>query len=143
MTAGENSSASPESQASAIPYRRIDDDLEFCLITSTSGRWVFPKGGIDNGETLAEAALKEAFEEAGLHGRVVVDSLGSYMGSKYGRPYKIQAVLMEVTDCDEIWEESHFRTRRWVSAEEARDLINECDMRDTFDQGISWLEASK
>ena len=33
-------------------------------------RWALPKGLIDEGETPAETALREAFEETGLHGRL-------------------------------------------------------------------------
>ena len=34
------------------------------------GTWALPKGLIDEGETPAETALREAFEETGLHGRL-------------------------------------------------------------------------
>lgn len=63
-------------QACAIPFRSVARQLEFCLITSSSGRWLFPKGFIDPGETFVEAALKEAAEEAGVHGRVLGDPVG-------------------------------------------------------------------
>ena len=66
-------------QASAIPYRHGAKGVEFCLITATSGpHWGFPKGIIDPGETFIETALKEAHEEAGIHGHVVGEPLGTY-----------------------------------------------------------------
>ena len=34
------------------------------------GTWVLPKGLIDTGETPPEAALREGYEETGLHGRL-------------------------------------------------------------------------
>jgi 8-oxo-dGTP pyrophosphatase MutT (NUDIX family) len=36
----------------------------------TEGTWALPKGLIDDGEAPAETALREAFEETGLHGRL-------------------------------------------------------------------------
>lgn len=35
------------------------------------GHWVFPKGHVEPGETLEEAALREAHEEAGVRGEIV------------------------------------------------------------------------
>ena len=34
------------------------------------GRWIFPKGGVGPGLTQAQSAALEAFEEAGVHGRM-------------------------------------------------------------------------
>ena len=75
----------PIAQACVVPYRRRDERIEFCLITSLKKkRWIFPKGIVDPGETVEEAALKEAFEEAGLHGRILGDPIGKYEDSKWG-----------------------------------------------------------
>ena len=35
------------------------------------GTWVLPKGLLDEGETPVETALREGFEETGVHGRLV------------------------------------------------------------------------
>jgi 8-oxo-dGTP pyrophosphatase MutT (NUDIX family) len=37
----------------------------------TEGFWALPKGLIDAGESPAETALREGFEETGIHGRLV------------------------------------------------------------------------
>ena len=100
-------------QASAIPFRRRDGDLEFCLITSMSKRqWCFPKGIIDPGETPAETALKEAAEEAGLRGCIVGDALGEYEYGKWGRVLRVVVLLMEVHHADDDWPEAEHRQRR-------------------------------
>lgn len=118
-------------QAAAIPYRQLPDQPEFCLVTATgSGNWIFPKGIVDPGETVEQAALKEAFEEAGLHGRIVGPPLGSYPLSKFGKQFQVTALLMEVTQCDPQWSEQHLRQRRWVSAEEARRMLKQTHLRE-------------
>ncbi len=43
---------------------------EFLLVQTRSGRWIFPKGGVERGLTHAQSAALEAFEEAGVHGRI-------------------------------------------------------------------------
>jgi len=94
-------------QAGALPFRRTRRGLEFCLITSTEGRWIFPKGVVDPDETYKETATKEAFEEAGLRGRLVGSPLGCCEMVKCGKRYTLVLLLMEVTACEEVWEEAH------------------------------------
>lgn len=93
------------------------------MITSMSGRWGFPKGTIEPDETYGETTLKEAREEAGLKGHLLGEPLGCYRVFKYGRWNTVVVSLMEVTDWDEIWQESHLRQRRWVRLDEARRLL--------------------
>ena len=116
--------SNPILQASAVPYRYRDGEPEFCLITSfRGGRWGFPKGIIDPGETPVETALKEAEEEAGLHGRIEGAPLGEYEYSKWGTELVVTVYLMRVTAADDDWEEAQVRKRRWCGADEARAAI--------------------
>jgi len=55
--------------AGIIVFRRDQDVCLFLLILSRLTKrplWEFPKGGVDEGETVREAALRELFEETGL-----------------------------------------------------------------------------
>jgi len=135
------STPEPIQQACAIPFRRLGENVEFCLITSLSRkRWIFPKGIIDPGETLVQTAVKEAHEEAGLHGRVVGEPLGTYEGFKWGTTLEVTVVLMEVLHCDDCWEESEVRERRWVSADEAFQLLSKDELKDFLKTAISTLD---
>lgn len=129
-------------QACAIPFRVISGRTEFCLITATSGRWLFPKGFIEPGETFIEAALKEAAEEAGLYGRVVGDPIGSYQIKKNGALRTVITLLMQVSHCDEIWKESDVRQRRWAQPKEAQRLIAKPDLRQLLDAAHHRLRAA-
>jgi 8-oxo-dGTP pyrophosphatase MutT (NUDIX family) len=107
----------PLFQASAVPYRLSENGAEFCLITSlSSGRWGFPKGLIDPGETPTETALKEALEEA--------DPLGDYQYAKWGTTLSVTVFLMEVHHCDATWLEADRRQRQWATAKEAGDMLD-------------------
>src|SRR5271169_2973372 len=58
-------------QVAAVCYRLRGDGIEFLLVrTRGGGRWTFPKGSAEPGLTHAQAAALEAFEEAGVHGRI-------------------------------------------------------------------------
>ena len=126
-------------QAAAVPYRWRGPRLEFCLITTTSGRWGFPKGYIDPGETPEQTARKEAFEEAGLHGHLVGGPVGYYCTPKKGQNKTVVAFLMEVIRCDDDWMESGLRERRWVSREEAHRLLERECLRTCLEIAIARL----
>lgn len=80
--------ARPINQTSAggIVYRRRDDHIEVALIARTSPRrriiWALPKGWVEPGETIPDAALREIREETGLTGRLV-EPLGQIEYSFY------------------------------------------------------------
>ena len=70
-------------KVAAICYR-VDagGEVEFLLIRTGSGRWTFPKGGVDGDATRAAAAAREAFEEAGVRGRIEPYSFTQYLHVK-------------------------------------------------------------
>src|SRR5262249_25750027 len=71
-------------QAAAIAIRRTDDAFEVCLIRKNESKgWGIPKGMIELGETPEETALNEAWEEAGLKGRLLGDAVGTYEYEKW------------------------------------------------------------
>lgn len=58
-----------DKSAGVIVYHRGPDGCRFLLLLSRLTKrplWEFPKGGVDEGETLAQAALRELQEETGM-----------------------------------------------------------------------------
>lgn len=58
-----------DKSAGVIVFHRSDEGCRFLLLLSRLTKrplWEFPKGGVDTGETVAEAALRELREETGL-----------------------------------------------------------------------------
>jgi 8-oxo-dGTP pyrophosphatase MutT (NUDIX family) len=126
-------------QASAVPSRESQGQLEFCLITTSRGRWIFPKGFIDPGETAEETALKEAWEEAGLRGRIIGPPVGRYQTPKFGAIREVLVLLMQVDSCADQWQESEIRQRVWVGADEAHELLDRQELQDCLSAAISQL----
>jgi diadenosine hexaphosphate hydrolase (ATP-forming) len=60
-------------QAGAIVVSVRGQVEHVLLVTAKRNRshWVFPKGHVEEGETLEQTALREAEEEAGVRGRIV------------------------------------------------------------------------
>lgn len=59
-----------EVSAGGIVYRRNQDNVEVALIRA-GRRWGLPKGHLEAGESVLEAAVREVAEETGLQGEVV------------------------------------------------------------------------
>ena len=112
-------------QAAVIPFRGTGKKLEICVIRrkGSKKKWGIPKGFIDRGDTAKEAALKEASEEAGLNGKVIGDSVGSYEYEKWGVTLAVSVYLMEVKNEDDEWDEADVRERRWASFDEAAEML--------------------
>ena len=114
-------------QSAAIPVL----DGRVCMVTSRSGRrWVFPKGVIDPGHTPAEAALIEAWEEAGVVGALDPDPVGNYVYEKLDSPHHVIVFCMRVVEVRDVWPECEFRERAWLILSEALDRVDESGLRD-------------
>lgn len=116
-------------QVAAVCYRVRRGEIEFLLVqTRGSGRWTFPKGSAEPGLTHAQAAALEAFEEAGVHGRIEEASFARYARRKRdcagksatsaGKENVVHAYLCEVLRLS-VPKESR-RNRTWFSVEDAR-----------------------
>jgi 8-oxo-dGTP pyrophosphatase MutT (NUDIX family) len=109
-------------QAAAVCYRVRNGEIEFLLVQTGSGRWTFPKGSAEPGLTHAQAAALEAYEEAGVHGRIEEAAFTRYLYAKRTRKASaklaVSAHLCEVSRL-EAPEESH-RNPTWFGADEAK-----------------------
>ena len=120
--------------AGGLVWRRSDEGVVEVVVCYRPYRvdWSFPKGKLQGAETFEEAAIREVFEETGLHCK-----LGTYVGfvnyvDRKDRPKVVIYWLMEMTGGaftanDEVSE------LRWVSVDEARQLV-------TYDRDRSVLQ---
>lgn len=125
-------------QAAAIAVRWKQNDLEVCLIRKMGSRhWGVPKGLVDPGDTHEETALKEAWEEAGISGRLVGRSLGTYQYDKWDATFEVTLYLMEVLEQHPRWLEAGYRERRWTSFDEAASLLSKHPVHPFLDRARS------
>lgn len=105
------------------------------LITSRgTGRWIIPKGWPMTGRSAAGAALREAWEEAGVRGEAIEEPVGHYAYNKrQGRglsiPINVQVYLINVTSLEEDFPEMAERDREWFTPEEASELVDEDQLK--------------
>jgi 8-oxo-dGTP pyrophosphatase MutT (NUDIX family) len=122
-------------QYAALPWRLKAGTLEILLVTSRqSKRWIIPKGWPIEGLSAPAAAAQEAFEEAGLVGKVSFERLGSYHYFKRLKngvtvPCKVDVYPLEVMRQRREWPEKHQRTLKWCAAVEAATAVTEADLK--------------
>ena len=94
------------------------------------GTWALPKGLIDTGESPAETALREGYEETGVHGRLV-SKLGDirYVYTwKSERVFKVVSFYLASANRGRIGElpagmELEVADARWLPLSDARRLL--------------------
>ena len=107
-------------QSGTIPFRRAGDHIEILLITNKKkDKWGIPKGLVESKLSASESAQKEAFEEAGIYGKIYKPSLGKYSIRKWEGKCRIKVFAMEVTQILDTWPEDILRKREWYTVEEA------------------------
>ena len=72
---------STATSAGAIILREVQGELKIALAQHqrTDKNWVLPKGHVEAGETIEEAALREIHEETGLDNVQLIKHLGSFI----------------------------------------------------------------
>ncbi|MEI7606683.1 MAG: NUDIX hydrolase [Rhodospirillaceae bacterium] len=125
----------PRRQYAALPYRIEGDAVSILLVTSRdTGRWIIPKGWPEKRTRACDQAAREAFEEAGVLGRVSRKPFGSYRYRKQMEKRAVHCTVdvyyLEVTKELEDWPESHQRCRRWMSPAEAALAVGDSGLAD-------------
>lgn len=122
-------------QTAALCLRPGAEGPEVLLVSNLSSkRWIIPKGWPMEGRTLAEAALQEAWEEAGVVGTVDRVAIGAFSYRKTvkgGIPVSCRCDVfrVQVRDVEDQYPESGRRKRQWMSPRKAATLVEEPELK--------------
>lgn len=127
-----------EKQYAALCFRHVagsEDPVQLLLITSRdTGRWVIPKGWGDAKRKPHETAQREAWEEAGVVGRVRKKPFGYYtytkkLNDEANVMVVVQVYLLQVLDLEAEFPEKGQRILRWFSPSAAAAAVKEPDLK--------------
>ena len=125
----------PRAQFAALPWRfDAGGEVQLLLITSReTRRWVIPKGWPIKGMGSAKSAAQEAFEEAGVRGKVRKRPVGAYAYDKRLKNGRLQHVRVAVfalaVDSEaEAYPELGQREKVWVTPAEAAHRVDEPEL---------------
>lgn len=133
-------------QFATVPWRiGRTGTLEILLVTSrTSRHWLLPKGWLVRGKSAMESAEIEAFEEAGVQGKIRNQPIGTFAYNKILKtgealPCRVTVFSLKVKKLLDDWPEACQRERAWFDIATAADAVYEPQLRD-FLLGLSRSE---
>jgi 8-oxo-dGTP pyrophosphatase MutT (NUDIX family) len=137
-------------QVAAICFRARGSGIEFLLVQTRKGRWIFPKGSAEPGLTHAQAAALEAFEEAGVHGRMEEASFARYVQRKRGHMRRATELAVSAHLCEVLRlvpPPELNRNPTWFSAEKAKRRLRDdrapdygADLSRVIDKAINRIQ---
>lgn len=122
-------------QLAALPWRVSEGGtVEVLMVTSRiSQHWLLPKGWPMSGRSLQQAAAQEAFEEAGVTGKMRRKPAGRYIYEKLMKdgslvPCSVVCFGMKVGKELNEWPEANQRLRQWFALNDAASAVFEPDL---------------
>lgn len=134
-----------ETSAGGVIYRWRGDTAHVLLIRDSYRHWGFPKGHLEEGETPAEAALREVEEETGLGNLVLGPALQTIdwffrargrLIHKYCHFFLIESPAGEATP----QRDEGITACRWAPLHDAIDLISYDNAREVLRRAVAELE---
>lgn len=122
-------------QSGVLPWRVKRKKTEVMLVTGRrSKRWMIAKGWPMDGMSLADSAAQEAFEEAGIKGKVDATPIGSFRFVKQHLLFgdvevRIQVHPMIVKRELADWPERAERSRKWFELSDAVEQVDSDELK--------------
>ena len=114
----------------ALPYRMRNAQLEIVLITTRRRkRWIFPKGQSEKRLTSRKVAELEAFEEAGVVGRIEKGNNREFTIRRGTQKVKITVFALKFDQILDQWPEANERQRVVIRCDDALKMIKGKSLR--------------
>jgi len=129
--------------AGCVVYRYdTQGALWLLLILDRYGRWTIPKGHLEDGESDAEAAVREVFEETGIHGELgpLIGRIEYRVLSKKGewRLKQVAFFLLRTTAATvSLQADEGIHAAEWLSPDAALGRIDYAHVRDVLARALS------
>ena len=111
-----------------------------CIYREARGDWTFPKGKLDKGETFEQAALREVWEETGMHCQVIRFAGTTNYTHRKGKPKIVAYYLMSVA-AGEFAPNDEVDELVWLPLEQVREHLTWDRDQELFDLVLTMSEV--
>ena len=112
----------------AYCYKGKKDKHKILLVTSSAGHWIIPKGQVEKSMKKQDVALKEAWEEAGVRGKIT--GKGRVFRIRIGGLARWWIYPVKIHGIEDKWPEMGLRKRCFVGVDDAVKLIENKELRE-------------
>jgi 8-oxo-dGTP pyrophosphatase MutT (NUDIX family) len=142
-----------EFSAGGIVYKKEGEDILWLIRRPKGGKgyrgnlgWSFPKGWLDKGETLEQAALREVAEEGGVKAKIIkkLSALKIFFTSSDNQKVKKSITYFVMERLEDLKEGFGWETEeiRWVSKDEALELLTYKNEQKLLEQAAKTLTTT-
>lgn len=133
-----------EVSAGAVVYTRINKEIKYVIIHDNNGNYGFPKGHVENNETIQETAIREIKEECGVN----IELFDSFKKEIYytlpnGNNKQAIYFLGRYFDQELIPQKGEIQRIYLLSYKEAHELINFPDVKNILESANNYIHSLK
>jgi 8-oxo-dGTP pyrophosphatase MutT (NUDIX family) len=134
-----------ERSAGAVLYRETKNGRLYLLLQN-GGRWDFPKGGVEKGESELQTVMREVEEETGLKDLTVVPGFRKVIEYFYRRDgkniHKQVVYRLAVTGVDDVKISFEHQGFGWFPYEEALEKASYDNSKATLSEAEEYIRGS-
>lgn len=144
-----NIPAEKELSAGGVVFRRSKDGIQIAFLKDSYDKWTFPKGRVEKGEAVEEAAARETLEEIGLTEIRFLEELGKisiWFRDRYEKKGKlihkdIHYFLFETPSNAELVPDpsQHTYDAKWVPVKKALQTSSYSDLVPIIKKALEYL----
>lgn len=134
-----------EKSAGAVIFRKEKDTIKYLLLHYEAGHWDLPKGHIEKGENLEEAARREIEEETGIKDIKFISDFKETIKYFYKRDskkfFKIVVFFLAQTKTKDVKISYEHQGFKWLPYEKAREQLTFRNAKDVLKKANDFLRT--
>lgn len=133
-----------EKSCGAVVFTKIGTDIRYLLVSNLNGFYGFPKGHMESGETEAETALREIYEETNVNVELIdgFRKIDEYKNPQNDDTIKqVTYLLGEFRNQKVIWRSKELSGAYLVTYTEAMNLLQFESLKHILEEADNYINA--